>query len=318
VRPAQGEEVYETAAKYRYLVRTHSVFRAVDIHLPDPEIALRNPVEGRGNGREVPLRGTGQRSAPPPASASYLSLGYQMIPCMFRFVCTNGMVCGQTSGEIRVPHKGDVVGQVIEGAYEGLDIFDNITESREVMKDTALTRDEQEVFARTALGWRYDENAEGKHIPLAPSDLLTVRRHEDKQNDLWTTYQRVQENMTKGGLLPKSAQGRRQRTRAVTGIAGGNSGHSTRQNHSSRPPSEFPRQNLLTFSRRSLAGILFRPGAGNTCSHRRFLLRTEYFANGLNAGLNPHALQSRTNIFNRIPFAARKQNYLVFQLFQNV
>lgn len=130
------------------------------------------------------------------------------------------MVCGQTFGEIRVPHKGDVVGQVIEGAYEVLEVFDNITQSRELMKDTVLTRDEQEVFAKTALGWRYDENAEGKHIPLTPSDLLMVRRREDQPDDLWTTYQRVQENMTKGGLLGRTAQGKRQRTRAVTGIDG--------------------------------------------------------------------------------------------------
>lgn len=148
------------------------------------------------------------------------SSSYQMIPGMFRFVCTNGMVCGQTFGEIRVPHKGDVVGQVIEGAYEVLGIFDKVTESREMMKDTALSREEQEIFARTALNWRYDENAEGKHIPLAPTDLLTTRRREDNPNDLWTTYQRVQENMTKGGLLGRTAQGKRQRTRAVTGIDG--------------------------------------------------------------------------------------------------
>ena len=101
-----------------------------------------------------------------------------MIPELFRFVCTNGMVCSQTFGEIRVPHKGDVVGQVIEGVYEGLDVFDSITESREIMKDTVLSRDEQEIFAQTALGWRYDENAERKHIPLAPSDVLIVRRNE--------------------------------------------------------------------------------------------------------------------------------------------
>jgi hypothetical protein len=28
------------------------------------------------------------------------SSSYQMIPGMFRFVCTNGMICGQTFGEI--------------------------------------------------------------------------------------------------------------------------------------------------------------------------------------------------------------------------
>ncbi|WP_425459845.1 DUF932 domain-containing protein, partial [Escherichia coli] len=53
------------------------------------------------------------------------SSSYQMIPGMFRFVCTNGLVCGTSFGEIRVPHKGDIVGRVIEGAYEVLGIFGN-------------------------------------------------------------------------------------------------------------------------------------------------------------------------------------------------
>ena len=46
----QGGVNRETAAKYRYLVRTHSVSHTVDIHIPDTEIALRNPVEGRAAG----------------------------------------------------------------------------------------------------------------------------------------------------------------------------------------------------------------------------------------------------------------------------
>jgi hypothetical protein len=43
-----------------------------------------------------------------------------MIPGMYRQVCTNGLVCWKSFGEINVPHKGDIVGQVIEGAYEVL------------------------------------------------------------------------------------------------------------------------------------------------------------------------------------------------------
>ncbi|EIP3952781.1 DUF945 domain-containing protein [Salmonella enterica] len=148
------------------------------------------------------------------------SSSYQMIPGMFRFVCTNGMVCGQSFGEIRVPHKGDIVGQVIEGAYEVLDIFDRVQESSGIMKEISMSSEAQRVFAQTALNWKYDDKGEGKHIPLAPADVLTVRRSEDNQNDLWTTYQRVQENMTKGGLWGKSEKGRYSRTRAVNGIDG--------------------------------------------------------------------------------------------------
>lgn len=40
---------------------------------------------------------------------------YQMLPGLFRAVCQNGLVCGESFGEVRVPHKGDVVSQVIEG-----------------------------------------------------------------------------------------------------------------------------------------------------------------------------------------------------------
>lgn len=148
------------------------------------------------------------------------SSSYQMIPGMFRFVCANGMVCGPSFGEIRVPHKGDVVGQVIEGAYDVLGIFDRVTESRDEMKDIRLDLADQLNFAQTALEWKYDPKGEGNHIPLSADDVLQVRRHADRPEDLWTTYQRVQENMIKGGLIGRSARGKRQRTRAVTGIDG--------------------------------------------------------------------------------------------------
>ncbi|EGX5146829.1 DUF945 domain-containing protein [Salmonella enterica] len=145
------------------------------------------------------------------------SSSYQMVPGLFRFVCTNGLVCGNHFGEIRVPHKGDIVWQVIEGAYEVMGIFDKVTENMESMKSVILNQDEQYLFGKAALTVRYeDENK----IPVSPEQIITPRRREDKQNDLWTTYQRVQENMMKGGLPGRSASGKNTRTRAVTGIDG--------------------------------------------------------------------------------------------------
>lgn len=46
----QGGVTHETAAKYLVVVRTDSVFHTTHIHLPDAEIALRNPPEGRRTG----------------------------------------------------------------------------------------------------------------------------------------------------------------------------------------------------------------------------------------------------------------------------
>ncbi|MFA3777287.1 DUF932 domain-containing protein [Yersinia sp. 1652 StPb PI] len=139
------------------------------------------------------------------------SSSYQMLPGMFREICSNGLVCGQSFGEIRVPHKGDVVEKVIEGAYEVLGIFDQIEESRESMQSLTLSAEHQH-----ALTYRYGE----EHHPVTESQILMPRRWEDKKDDLWTTFQRVQENLTKGGLSGRSATGKRAQTRAINGIDG--------------------------------------------------------------------------------------------------
>ena len=140
---------------------------------------------------------------------------YQMLAGMFRFVCCNGMVCGNTVGDIRVPHKGDVVGEVIEGAFKVLNSFDEAASQREGMAATVLDGGEQGAFARAALALRYDAD---KPAPVTERQLLASRRVEDRASDLWTTFNVVQENMMRGGLRGRSANGRAMKTRAVTGI----------------------------------------------------------------------------------------------------
>lgn len=75
-----------------------------------------------------------------------------------------------------------------------LGVFDKVIENMETMKEIHLNSDEQHLFGRAALMARYeDENK----TPVTPEQIITPRRWEDKQNDLWTTWQRVQENMIK-------------------------------------------------------------------------------------------------------------------------
>ena len=141
---------------------------------------------------------------------------YQMLAGMFRFVCSNGLVCGDTVADVRVPHKGDVAGQVIEGAYQVLHGFDRALESRESMQAITLDEGEAEVFARAALSLKYDDP--DKPAPITESQILMPRRFDDRRPDLWSVFNRTQENLTKGGLHGRSANGRRQKTRPVQGI----------------------------------------------------------------------------------------------------
>ncbi|EMJ9773679.1 MULTISPECIES: DUF932 domain-containing protein [Proteus] len=144
------------------------------------------------------------------------SSSYQMLPGMFRFVCQNGLICGQTFGEVRVPHKGDVVEKVIEGAYEVLGLFDRMDEQRDAMQSLLLPPPAQQALAHAALTYRFGE----EHQPVTTEQILTPRRYEDDKPDLWTTYQRIQENLVKGGLYGRNAKGKRSHTRAVKGIDG--------------------------------------------------------------------------------------------------
>jgi hypothetical protein len=54
--------------------------------------------------------------------------------------------------------------------------------------------------------------------PVAAEQLIEARRPEDIGNSLWTTFQRVQENVIRGGRTGRSAQGRRLQTRPVGSI----------------------------------------------------------------------------------------------------
>lgn len=54
--------------------------------------------------------------------------------------------------------------------------------------------------------------------PVTAEQLLTARRPEDLGHSLWTTFQRLQENVIRGGQPGRSAHGRRLHTRPIDGI----------------------------------------------------------------------------------------------------
>ncbi|PAU51979.1 hypothetical protein BZL41_26485 [Pseudomonas sp. PIC25] len=141
---------------------------------------------------------------------------YQMLAGMFRFVCQNGLVCGETLADIRVPHKGNVTDDVIEGAYTVLRGFEQVQDTRNAMRAITLDDGEAEVFARSALALKYDDP--DKTMPITEKQVLSPRRFDDNRSDLWSTFNRVQENLVKGGLVGRTTNGRPQRTRPIQGI----------------------------------------------------------------------------------------------------
>ena len=144
---------------------------------------------------------------------------YQLLAGRFRFVCHNGLVQGDTSHDIRVPHKGDAFGEVIEGAVRVLERFEAIDASVEQMKALSLDRGQERAFASAALALRFGEGGEGQPpAPVTVEQLVQPNRPDDVGASLWLSLQRVQENVMRGGLSGRTAQGRRVTTRAVRSI----------------------------------------------------------------------------------------------------
>lgn len=149
------------------------------------------------------------------------SSGYQMLAGWFRFVCQNGLIVGSTTSDVRIRHSGRAVEQVVEGAYEVLGHAESVRESRDGFASLQLSDGEQHAFARAALELRFDEAVRAERaIPVEASDVLTTRRVEDAKPDLWTTFNKVQENLIDGGLRKRANPKRREYTRPVTGIEG--------------------------------------------------------------------------------------------------
>lgn len=139
---------------------------------------------------------------------------YQLLGGVFRFVCLNGLVVGDEPFDLRVPHKGEVVHNVIDAAFTLVDNFGKIDEQRQGMQALELSRPQQVAFARSALALRYDEGT----APYEPEALLVTRRSEDEARDLWTSFNRVQENMTAGGITGRTAANRRIVSRPIAAI----------------------------------------------------------------------------------------------------
>lgn len=139
---------------------------------------------------------------------------YQLMAGFFRMVCSNGLIAGSVSNDIRIRHSGNVVSDVVEGATRVLEDIQIAAGSIEEFKAITLNRDEQIAYANAALQLRYDD---GKS-PIEAGALLTARRWEDRKDDLWTTFNRVQESVIQGGVRGRNANGRRMSTRAVAGV----------------------------------------------------------------------------------------------------
>src|SRR5205814_7297640 len=120
---------------------------------------------------------------------------------------------------VSIRHAGFTPDEVIEASFRILDQVPAITASVEVFRARQLTGPESRAFATAALRLRYED---ARKAPVGPEKILEARRYEDAGDDLRHVFNRLQENLLRGGLKDETrcpVDGTRfARTRAITGL----------------------------------------------------------------------------------------------------
>jgi hypothetical protein len=119
---------------------------------------------------------------------------------IYRFICSNGLVVPATEFEnIRMRHTGYSFEDLRTMINDIISKIPDLVKRIATMQQTELTEQQQQELARAAANVRW------KNLKAEDSvdSLLTVNRTEDSGNDLWSVFNRIQENMLRGGVEVK-------------------------------------------------------------------------------------------------------------------
>lgn len=141
---------------------------------------------------------------------------WKMFGGFFRWSCGNGTLFFDGKAVcINITHTGNAVPRVIEGAHAVLAQKDLAYDCIEAMLTTKLSLDEKVELALRASKVRWPDQPP----PVAPALLLTARRPDDVHNDLWTTFNTIQEHILRGGInysTTRTVRGQVQQVSAYT------------------------------------------------------------------------------------------------------
>jgi hypothetical protein len=136
---------------------------------------------------------------------------------LFRVACSNGLVVPTSTAEqFTVRHMGfdsDEVKRLTESFAKKLPIIQN---SVDKMMGKMLTEGEKIDFAKNASIIKWGMGS----IPatLNMEDLLIPIREDDNKDDLWTTFNVIQEKFIRGGVEYKSNKGRKTSLKGLKNI----------------------------------------------------------------------------------------------------
>ena len=130
------------------------------------------------------------------------SSAYKVMLGIFRLACSNGMVVSTgTFSSISIRHVGFDPQEVVDASARvgegGMNVMNHIG----AMEAMRLDHHEQVALGKAAINLLFSpEEVSDASVVMPPERLLQTRRSSDNGDSLWKTFNRIQENVTKGGI----------------------------------------------------------------------------------------------------------------------
>lgn len=110
-----------------------------------------------------------------------------------RFACSNGLIVGSDIEKISVRHSSNWQDKVYDFVANYQDKVAKMDEERRLMQLRHMHPDDVRSFLERAVLTRYQPTE-----VMDLNELNLVRRTEDRGQDLWRTYNRIQESLVRG------------------------------------------------------------------------------------------------------------------------
>ena len=136
---------------------------------------------------------------------------------LHRLVCSNGLTVPTALAEsFNIRHSRFDLDEVKRLTESFAGKLPKIEGSVKRMMEREMTIDEKIEFVRKSVGIRFGQDKVLNELQIV--GLLTPNRDEDQGDDLWTTFNVVQEKYIRGGIETTSQRGRRTKLRGLQNI----------------------------------------------------------------------------------------------------
>lgn len=136
---------------------------------------------------------------------------------LHRLCCSNGLTVPTSTAEsFKVRHSRFDLDEVKRLTESFAGKLPKIEGSVKRMMEREMTIDEKIEFVRKSVGIRFGQDKVLNELQIV--GLLTPNRDEDQGDDLWTTFNVVQEKYIRGGIETTSQRGRRTKLRGLENI----------------------------------------------------------------------------------------------------